>query len=63
MSTGPLVPAGVVTTIAVAEFEVIVAGTPPKETDVAFPKFVPVIVTASPPVVGPALGVIELIEG
>ena len=56
-STAPAACAGVVTVIDVAEFTVTpVAGVPPKVTDVAPVRFVPVIVTVVPPAVGPALG-------
>ena len=62
-STVP-VPAGAVAKIEVAELTVkLVAAVAPKFTAVAFVKFVPVMVTLVPPVVGPVVGVIELTVG
>ena len=47
---------GVVTVRLVAVFAPSAAATPPKVTDVAPARFVPVIVTEVPPVVGPVDG-------
>ena len=52
----PAAPAGLVTTIDVAESVVIVADAEPNLTDVALPRFVPVIVTVVPPSVVPLVG-------
>jgi hypothetical protein len=60
----PAVPAGLVTVIWVALFTVIpVPLVAPNWTAVAPVKFVPVIVTAVPPVVGPLVGVIPVMVG
>ena len=55
-STVPARSTGLVATICVAESLVIVAAVLPKSTAVAFARFVPVIVTEVPPVVGPEAG-------
>lgn len=39
------------------------AGVPPKVTEVAPVRFVPVITTIVPPFIGPLVGEIELMEG
>jgi hypothetical protein len=63
MSTVP-VPAGAVAVMEVAEFTVIpVAAAAPKVTAVAPVNPVPVIVTVVPPVVGPAVGEIDVTVG
>jgi hypothetical protein len=63
-STVPAVPAGAVAVIWVALFTVkVVALVPPNWTAVAPVKFVPVIVTAVPPVVVPLVGVIPVMVG
>src|SRR5438552_3955647 len=56
VSTAPPDDAGVVTTICVAESLTMVPGSPPKETETAFARFVPVIVTDVPPAVVPPVG-------
>ena len=61
--TAPAGPAGVVTVNDVAEFDVIVPAVPPKVTDVAPDKFVPVIVTLVPPEVGPDEGETDVMAG
>ena len=62
-STVP-VPAGAVAVIWVAELTVnVVAGVAPKVTAVAPAKFVPVMVTVVPAVMGPADGEIEVTVG
>jgi hypothetical protein len=62
-STVP-VPAGDVAVIDVVELTVkLVAAVAPKVTAVVPVKFVPVIVTEVPPVVGPAVGEIEVTVG
>ena len=62
-STVP-VPAGAVAVIWVAELTVNpVAADPPKVTAVAPEKFVPVMITAVPPVCGPAVDERELTVG
>ena len=55
---GPWPPAGAVTVSSVSENhrDVFEAAIPPKVTDVAPVKPLPVIVTAVPPLVGPVLG-------
>src|SRR5690606_10046340 len=63
-SAGPAVPAGVVTVIWVSESTVNdVPAVPSNVTPVAPVNPVPVIVTTVPPVVGPSVGVSELIAG
>jgi hypothetical protein len=61
--TGPAASAGVVTVIDVAESAVTVPAVEPKSTAVALARFVPVIVTAVPPVVRPLAGVNDVIVG
>jgi len=63
MSTVPIDPAGDVATIWVAVFETIEAAAPPKWTDVALFRPVPVIVTDVPPATGPAAGETEVTVG
>ena len=55
-SAAPAACAGTVTVIEVAVFEVIVAGVPPKVTELAPLRLVPVNVTDVPPAVGPLAG-------
>jgi len=60
----PAVPAGVTAVTVVGDCTtILVATTPPTVTLDAPERFVPVIVIAVPPVVGPALGLIEPIVG
>jgi hypothetical protein len=55
--TAPALPAGVVAVICVPLITTMfVAGVPPNVTVAPAAKFVPVIVTAVPPAVGPLLG-------
>src|SRR4051812_21451775 len=64
MSAGPAVSAGVVAVIEVALTTVMLsAATPSKVTPVAPVKFVPLIVTAVPPVVGPLPGLKDVTVG
>ena len=60
----PAVPAGV-TAVTVVELTTLteVAATPPIVTELAPVKFVPVIVIAVPPVVGPVFGLTDEIVG
>jgi hypothetical protein len=60
----PIVPAGV-TAVTVVELTTLteVAATPPIVTELAPVKFVPVIVIAVPPVVGPVFGLTDEIVG
>ena len=61
---GPAEPAGAVILIVVAVFVSIVAGLPvPKVTEVAPARFVPVIFTSVPAVVGPDAGKMPVIVG
>ena len=62
-STGPAACAGVVTEIEVAEVAVIAPAVPPKVTVVALERFVPVIITPSPPDAGPLAGLMFVIVG
>ena len=63
-STVPAACAGVVTVIEVAEFTVTpVPGEPLKLTDAPLMKFVPVIVTEVPPLVGPEFGLTLVTAG
>ena len=63
-STVPAAPAGDVAVIDVAEFTVMpVAFTAPNFTTVAPARFVPVMVTVVAPVVGPAVGEMEVTVG
>src|SRR5438445_225859 len=64
MSTVPADSAGATAVILVADTTVKeVAAVPPKFTAVARVKFVPVMVTALPPAVGPAVGEAEVTVG
>ena len=60
----PIVPAGV-TAVTVVAFTTLTEGaaTPPIGTELAPVKFVPVIVIAVPPVVGPVFGLTDEIVG
>ena len=63
-STVPAVPAGAVAVIWVALLTVtLVAAFEPKLTEAPLTKFVPVIVTMVPPVVGPAVGLMLVTVG
>ncbi len=62
-STVPVEPAGEVATICVEVFETIVAALEPKDTAVAEPRSVPVIVTLVPPAAGPLLGEMPVTTG
>ena len=59
-STTPALPDGGVTVMDVAVFAVMVPAVLPNLTEVALARFDPVIVTAEPPVSGPAVG--EMLE-
>ena len=59
----PATCAGLVTEIVVEVLAVIVPLVPLKETDVGLEKFVPTIVTAVPPVIGPEFGTTWLMIG
>ena len=62
--TAPAVPAGAVAVMLLSELTVkAVAGVAPKYTSRALNNPAPVIVTVVPPLVGPAVGVIELMTG
>ena len=62
--TAPADPAGAVVLIVVAAFASMVAGLPvPNVTEVALARFVPVMLTLAPAVVGPATGEMLLIVG
>ena len=61
--TRPADLAGAVTVTLVEVLAVIVAGVPPNVTDVAPARFVPVMVTDAPPLVGPDDGDTVLILG
>ena len=64
MATVPAVPAGLVTTSFVATSDVIlVTGFGPKATAVAPLRWVPLMVTTVPPVVGPEVGLNVVIDG
>ena len=54
---------GVNAVMLVAVFEVMLAATPTIVTAVAADKFVPVIVTAVPPAIGPEAGLTDVIVG
>ena len=56
ISTNPAARAGDVAVICVAEFTTKEAAVPPNVTEEVLVKFVPVITTDVPPVVGPVLG-------
>jgi hypothetical protein len=58
-SAAPGVPSGVVTVICMPESIVKVAAVPAKVTDVAFARFVPVMVTVSPPASRPEVGLMD----
>lgn len=63
-SVCPAARAGVVTVTDVAELTIkSVAAAPPKLTEVVPSRFVPVIVTATPPAVEPVVGVRDVAEG
>src|SRR5438876_9601826 len=62
-SPAPSHAGGLVATIWVAVWVVIVAALAPNLTAVAPPRFVPVIVTLVPPVVGPASGLTVVTTG
>src|ERR1700722_15473540 len=60
----PALPAGVIAVICVPSTTwTLVAGVPPNVTVAPVPKFVPLIVTAVPPAVGPVLGETPLTVG
>ena len=62
--TAPADPAGAVVLMVVAAFALMVAGLPvPNVTEVALARFVPVMLTLAPAVVGPAAGEMLLIVG
>ena len=63
-SRAPAVPAGVTAVTVVAlTTETLVAAAPPTETEVVPVRFVPVIVIAVPPAVGPLAGATLVIVG
>jgi hypothetical protein len=62
-STAPALPAGAVAVMEVAESAVIVPVEAPKLTAVAAVKWVPVMVTDVPPLLGPVVGLIPVTEG
>ena len=62
-STGPGIPAGVVTTRVVAFLETMVAGSSPNETEEVDVRFVPTMVVRVPPAAGPLAGVMLVIVG
>ncbi|KRB26617.1 hypothetical protein ASD94_14065 [Acidovorax sp. Root70] len=63
-STVPALPAGAVAVICVAELTVKpVAAVAPKVTAVVPARFVPVTITDVPPVIGPAVGEIDVTVG
>ena len=61
--TAPADPAGAVVLIVVAAFTSMVAELLPNVTEVALARFVPVMLTLAPAVVGPATGEIPVIVG
>ena len=61
--TAPADPAGAVVLIVVAAFASMVAELLPNVTEVALARFVPVMLTLAPAVVGPATGEMLLIVG
>ena len=61
--TAPAEPAGAVVLIVVAAFASMVAELLPNVTEVALARFVPVMLTLAPAVVGPATGEMLLIVG
>ena len=61
--TAPAEPAGAVVLIVVAAFASMVAELLPNVTEVALARFVPVMLTLAPAVVGPAIGEMLLIVG
>ena len=62
-ATEPAACAGVLALIWLEESEVIVPAVPPKVTELAPVRFVPVMVTSVPPVAGPEVGVRDVIVG
>ena len=61
--TAPADPAGAVVLMVVAAFASMVAELLPNVTEVALARFVPVMLTLAPAVVGPATGEMLLIVG
>ena len=61
--TAPADPAGAVVLMVVATFASMVAELLPNVTEVALARFVPVMLTLAPAVVGPATGEMLLIVG
>ena len=61
--TAPADPAGAVVLMVVAAFASMVAELLPNVTEVALARFVPVMLTFAPAVVGPATGEIPVIVG
>ena len=61
--TAPADPAGAVVLMVVAAFASMVAELLPNVTEVALARFVPVMLTLAPAVVGPAIGEMLLIVG
>ena len=61
--TAPTEPAGAVVLIVVAAFASMDAELLPNVTEVALARFVPVMLTLAPAVVGPATGEIPVIVG
>ena len=64
MSTAPDTElAGAITVTRVSVVDVIVPLTPPKETEVAYSRFVPFTCTLTPPFTGLAVGATEVMVG
>ena len=62
-STMPTTSAGDVTVIELVPSAAMVPAVDPKATSVAPARFVPMMVTAVPPALGPDLGLTEVIDG